>query len=64
VNEEVTFSIQVLENNNLLENATINYELGPEFFPDTKADNAVLKNRTLLFSRTGSRTNRMGEKSL
>ncbi|MDR1161823.1 MAG: acetylxylan esterase [Tannerellaceae bacterium] len=43
VNEEVTFTVQVYRNENLLKNVTVDYEYGPEFFPTTKKQDVVLK---------------------
>ena len=31
--EEVTFTVQVLKNENLLKDVMVDYELGPEYFP-------------------------------
>ena len=41
--EEVTFTVQVFKDENLLENAMIDYEIGPECFPVEKKSNVVLK---------------------
>ncbi|MDR3262437.1 MAG: acetylxylan esterase [Tannerella sp.] len=41
--EEVTFSVQVYRFDNLLKNVTIDYELGPEFFPTVEKKGVVLK---------------------
>lgn len=46
VKENVTFNIQVLEHNNLLKDVTIDYEMGPEKFPDVRKQNVVLKEGT------------------
>jgi cephalosporin-C deacetylase-like acetyl esterase len=46
VNEEVTFNVQVYRNENLLENVTVDYELGPEFFPSVKRQDVVLEKGT------------------
>jgi cephalosporin-C deacetylase-like acetyl esterase len=47
VNEEVEFNIQVLKSNNLLKNVTVDYEIGPEFFPSKQAQDVVLKDGKL-----------------
>lgn len=52
VKEDVKFIVQVYNNQVLLDNAVIDYELGPEFFPSVKKQNVVLKGgKTLLKSR-------------
>ena len=43
VNEEVTFTVQVYRNENLLKNVMVDYEFGPEFFPTTKKQDVILK---------------------
>ena len=52
VNETAKFSVQVLQYGNLLENVTINYETGPEVFPDVKKEGVVLKTGKTEFSGT------------
>jgi cephalosporin-C deacetylase-like acetyl esterase len=52
VNETAKFSVQVLQYGNLMENVTINYETGPEAFPDVKKEEVVLKNGKTEFSGT------------
>ena len=47
VGEEAVFTVQVFEASNPLQNITVNYELGPEFFPTVKQENVPLKNGTL-----------------
>lgn len=42
-NEEVTFTVQVLRNENLLKDVTVDYEIGPEYFPTAKKEGVVLK---------------------
>lgn len=44
--ETATFSIQVMEHNNLLKDVVIDYELGPEKFPNVSKQNVVLKDGT------------------
>ena len=43
IGEEASFNVQVLRYGGLLENVTIDYELGPEFFPATEKKDVVLK---------------------
>lgn len=50
MNEEAKFSVQVLKYGNLVENVTIDYELGPEMQPDIKKEGVVLKNGKTEFS--------------
>ncbi|MDR0430389.1 MAG: acetylxylan esterase [Tannerellaceae bacterium] len=51
VNEEVTFTVQVYKNENLLKNVMVDYEFGPEFFPTTQKQDVVLKDgKTILKS--------------
>lgn len=47
--EEVTFTVQVFRNENLLEDVVVDYELGPEYFPVKTENDVLLKNgkRTL-----------------
>lgn len=35
-NQEVTFTVQIYKDENLLKNVEIDYEIGPEFFPTEK----------------------------
>lgn len=42
--EEVTFTVQVLKNENLLKDVTVDYELGPEAFPTVIKKDVVLAN--------------------
>lgn len=47
--EEVTFTVQVLKNENLLKDVMVDYELGPEYFPVvTKKDILLEKGKTTL----------------
>lgn len=46
-NENVTFKIQVLRDNILIKNVTVDYEIGPEFFPTEKKQGVELKNGEL-----------------
>ncbi|HOW39089.1 MAG TPA: acetylxylan esterase [Bacteroidales bacterium] len=43
VNETARFSVQVIRDGNLVENAVIDYEAGPEMIPDQKKEGVVLK---------------------
>lgn len=43
VKEEVSFTIQVFKNENLLKDVVIDYELGPEFFPVVSKKDVLLK---------------------
>jgi cephalosporin-C deacetylase len=52
VNETAKFSVQVLQYGNLVENVTINYETGPEVFPDVQKEGFVLKTGKTEFSGT------------
>lgn len=54
-NETVTFDIQVFRHGNLLKDVTVDYELGPEFYPTEKKSNVVLKDGKLtLKSKMGT----------
>ena len=44
VNEEAKFTVQVFRNGNLVDNAVIDYEMGPEMLPDIKKEGVILKN--------------------
>ncbi len=49
--ENVTFTVQVYKNYVLHENGTVDYELGPEYFPTETKQDVVLKNgKTMLKS--------------
>lgn len=52
LNEKATFSVQVIQNGNLMENVTIDYETGPEGFPDVNKSGVLLKNGKTEFSGT------------
>jgi cephalosporin-C deacetylase len=52
VNETAKFSVQVLKYGNLLENVTIDYESGPEAFPDILKSGIVLKTGKTEFTGT------------
>lgn len=45
--ENVTFSVQVMKDDVLLKDVTVDYELGPEFFPAEKKQGMVLKDGKL-----------------
>ena len=42
--EDVIFKIQVFKDNVLMKDVSVDYEIGPEFFPTEKKENVVLKN--------------------
>jgi len=52
LNEEAIFSVQVLKYGNLVENVTVDYEIGHETLPDVKKEGVVLKNGRTEFSGT------------
>jgi len=52
VNEVARFTVQVIKYGNLLDNVTIDYEMGPEMLPDVKKEGVLLKNGTAEFSGT------------
>lgn len=52
VNERATFSVQVLQYGNLVENVAIDYEAGPEAYPDVKKQGMILKNGKTEFTGT------------
>jgi cephalosporin-C deacetylase-like acetyl esterase len=52
LNEKATFSVQVLKYGNLVENITVDYEMGPETLPDVKKEGVVLKNGKAEFTGT------------
>jgi len=52
VNETAKFSVQVLKYGNLMDNVTIDYETGPEAWPDVKKEGVVLKNGKTEFTGT------------
>jgi cephalosporin-C deacetylase len=52
LNETAKFSVQVLKYGNLLENVTVDYETGPEAFPDVVKSGVVLKTGKTEFSGT------------
>ena len=52
LNQEAKFSVQVLKYGNLVENVSVDYETGPEAFPDVKKEGVVLKNGKTEFSGT------------
>ena len=52
VNEKAAFTVQVLKYGTPLANVTIDYEAGPEMFPDIKKEGVVLKNGRIELSGT------------
>lgn len=49
INEEVTFTVQIFKNENLLKDVVVDYELGPEFFPVVSKKDILLKNGKTTF---------------
>ncbi|MCD7963694.1 MAG: acetylxylan esterase [Rikenellaceae bacterium] len=47
LSEEVEFTIQVYKDGSLLKNVSVDYEIGPEFFPTDKKQNVILENGEL-----------------
>lgn len=45
--EQATFTVRVLRANHPIPNVTIDYELGPEMYPEVKKQNVVLKDGTM-----------------
>ncbi|MDR1939158.1 MAG: acetylxylan esterase [Tannerellaceae bacterium] len=45
--EEATFNVQVFRYGSLLKNVTVDYELGPDFFPTVEKKDVVLKDGTI-----------------
>jgi cephalosporin-C deacetylase len=54
--EAVRFTVSVLQNGNLVKNATVRYELGPEKMPATKKDSLVVASGTLSIESEGMKT--------
>jgi cephalosporin-C deacetylase-like acetyl esterase len=52
LNEKATFSVEVLKYGNLVENVTVDYEMGPETLLDVKKEGVILKNGKAEFSGT------------
>jgi cephalosporin-C deacetylase-like acetyl esterase len=52
VGEEATFVIQALQYGNLIKNAVVDYEFGPEFFPDVVKKDQTLKDGKLTLKGT------------
>ena len=52
VNEKAIFTVQVMQYGNLLDNVTVDYETGPEAWPDVKKEGVVLKNGRTEFTGT------------
>jgi hypothetical protein len=51
--EPVKFTISILQNGNLLKNAVVRYELGPEKMPATKKDSLEVKSGMLTVESPG-----------
>lgn len=54
--ERVRFTISVLQNSNLVKNAVVSYELGPEKLPAVKKDSLVVASGTLTVESAGMKT--------
>lgn len=52
LNENAKFSVQVIKYGNLLENVTVDYEVGPETLPDLKKEGVLLRDGKTEFSGT------------
>ena len=52
VKEKAVFNVQVMMNGNLLENVTIDYEMGPDMIPDIKKESILLKNGKITLEGT------------
>ena len=50
VGEKCTFTVNVLKSGTLLDNVNIDYEAGPEMYPDVKKSNILLKDGKMTFS--------------
>jgi len=54
-NEEVTFSVEVRKNGNFMKDVAVDYEIGPEFFPEVRKKGVLLKNgKTELKAKMGT----------
>ncbi len=52
VGEKATFTVNVLRSGTLIDGAVIDYEAGPEMYPDTKKKNVTLKDGTMRWTGT------------
>jgi len=52
VGENATFSVKVFKDNVLMKNVSVDYELGPEYFPTEKKQGVLLKNGELTLKST------------
>ncbi len=52
VGEKATFTVNVLRSGTLIDGAVIDYEAGPEMYPDTKKKNVILKDGTMRWTGT------------
>lgn len=50
LNEEAKFAVQIIQYGNILENVTVDYEVGPETLPEQKKEGVVLRNGKTEFS--------------
>ncbi|WP_026259969.1 acetylxylan esterase [Segetibacter koreensis] len=56
VGERVKFTVSVLQNDNLLKNTIVRYELGPEKLPATKKDSLLVTSGSLTVQSEGMKT--------
>lgn len=52
VGEKATFKVCVLRSGTLVDNAVVDYEAGPEMYPDVKKNNVTLKDGTMTWTGT------------
>ena len=52
VGEKATFKVCVLRSGTLIDNAVVDYEAGPEMYPDVKKTNVTLKDGTMTWTGT------------
>ena len=52
IGEKATFVVNVLRSGTLLDNAVVDYEAGPEMYPDTKKEGVTLKDGTMRWTGT------------
>ena len=52
VGEKATFKVSVLRSGTLIDNAVVDYEAGPEMYPDVKKTNVTLKDGTMTWTGT------------
>ena len=52
VGEKAVFSVSVLRSNTLMDHVTVDYEAGPEMYPDVKKQDVLLKDGTMKWTAT------------